>query len=94
MTKANTGVSLAALQAKIAELEAELTAKAPQRTGRVSITEKGQIAVTFPAGDGFLTDRWYAWHWAEILKYEKEIRAAFKDKRAMTEAAFRANKKK
>lgn len=45
MTKANTGVSLAALQAKIAELETALAAKAPQRKMTLKVGEKGNVCV-------------------------------------------------
>lgn len=77
-----------------AENEALKAAKPEKPVGAVSITEKGQIVVTFPTGNGFLQARYYAWHWEAILKAEKEIRAACKDKRAMTEAAFRTAKAK
>ena len=76
----------------ILSLKAENEALKATRTGGVSVTDKGQIAVTFPAGKGSITARYYAWHWEAILKCEKEIRAAFKDKKAMTEAAFRDSK--
>lgn len=74
---------------------AEAEAKAANaKASNISFTDKGQIMLTFGAGAGSLTARYYAWHWEAILKAEKEIRAAMKDKRAMTEAAFRAAKAK
>lgn len=73
-------------------LKAENEALKAARAGGVSITDKGQIAVTFPSGKGTITARYYSWQWEAILKCEKEIRAAFKDKKAMTEAAFRDSK--
>ena len=76
---------------RAAEAEAEAkAAKAAPQAG-ISFTDKGQIMLTFAAGKGTMTARYYSWHWETILKHEKEIRAAFKDKRAMTEAAFRAS---
>lgn len=70
---------------------AEAEAKAA-KSGGVSITDKGQIAVTFPTGNGSITARYYSWHWDTILKMEKEIREACKSPKATTEAQFRASK--
>ena len=75
-----------------AENEALKAAKPMRPASPVTITDKGQIAVTFPAGNSFITARYYAWHWDAILKFEKEIRAACKSEDAMTEAKFRASK--
>lgn len=83
------------LMALILNLKAENEQlKAAKPASSVSITDKGQIAVGFPSGNGFITARYYSWQWEAILKMEKEIRALFKDKRAMTEKQFRAEKAK
>jgi hypothetical protein len=95
MTKVNAKAEAPSneqLMQLVLSLKAENEALKASRTGGVSITDKGQIAVTFPAGKGTLTARFYSWHWEAILKCEKEIRAAFKDKKAMTEAQFRDSK--
>lgn len=81
-----------AAEKRAAEAEAKAEAKAAKPASPVTITDKGQIAVTFPAGNSFITARYYAWHWDAILKFEKEIRAACKSEKAMTEAKFRASK--
>jgi hypothetical protein len=78
----------------ILSLKAENETLKAARTGGVSVTDKGQIAVTFPSGNGSITARYYSWQWEAILKCEKEIRAAFKDRKAMTEKQFRASKSK
>ena len=96
MSKANVKAEAPSneqLMQLILSLKAENEAlKAAKPASSVSVTEKGQIAVTFPSGNGFITARYYAWHWDAILKMEKEIRAACKSDKAMTEAKFRASK--
>lgn len=96
MTKVNAkaeGPTNEQLMQLILGLKAENEAlKAAKPASSVSVTDKGQIAVTFPSGNGFITARYYAWHWDAILKNEKEIRAACKSEKAMTEAKFRASK--
>lgn len=91
-TKAEATLSMDQVMELVAKLKAENDSLKAARTGGVSITDKGQIAVTFPSGKGSITARYYSWQWEAILKCEKEIRAAFKDKKAMTEAAFRDSK--
>jgi len=96
MTKTNAKAAAPTaeqLMELVLSLKAENEAlKAAKPASSVSITEKGQIAVTFPTGNGSLTARYYSWHWEAILKQEKEIRAACKSEKAMTEAKFRASK--
>lgn len=95
MTKVNAKAEAPSneqLMQLILSLKAENEALKTARSSSVSITDKGQIAVTFPAGNAFITARYYAWHWDAILKMEKEIRAACKSEKAMTEAKFRASK--
>lgn len=90
--KAETALSMEQVMELVAKLKAENDSLKAARSSSVSITDKGQIAVTFPAGNAFITARYYAWHWDAILKMEKEIRAACKSDKAMTEAKFRASK--
>lgn len=90
--KAEAALSMDQVMELVAKLKAENDSLKAARAGGVSITDKGQITVTFPSGKGSITARYYSWQWEAILKCEKEIRAACKDKRAMTEAAFRDSK--
>lgn len=90
--KADAALSMDQVMELVAKLKAENDSLKAARAGGVSITDKGQIAVTFPSGKGSITARYYSWQWEAILKCEKEIRAASKDKKAMTEAAFRESK--
>ena len=97
MTKVNAKAAAAPTREEMMEAYLKLKAenealKAAKPASSVSITDKGQILVTVPAGNGFITARYYAWHWDAILKNEKEIRAACKSEKAMTEAKFRASK--
>lgn len=81
------------LMALILSLKAEnAELKAAKPASSVSVTDKGQITVTFPSGNGSITARYYSWQWDAILKCEKEIRAAFK--KGITEKQFRAEKAK
>ena len=96
MTKVNAKAAAAPTMEEMMEaylkLKAENETLKAAKSGGVSITDKGQIAVTFPTGNGSITARYYSWHWDTILKMEKEIRAACKSPKATTEAQFRASK--
>jgi hypothetical protein len=81
----------------ILSLKAENEAlKAEKPKVGISLSDKGGINVTLPAGKGSVTMHFYAWHWAKISEMKNEI-DAFAKKNAdklISEATFRANKAK